>query len=359
MSPGSRRRRPLVVAAAVSAAACIGSMPPAPPRLQMPGIKVETTPFRKQEVTSLEGSATASRIMQIAGDVEQGGLLILAENGLRWIDRHGAAQRELLFPSRMFRHRLLPLPGGHRGVGGLTSRPNAAVVLDLEGREVLRVDLGGRYDVPQFANVTGDADDEMILPGRLDARILSLEGVLLGKVSMPTYASIKTVVQADDDPEYEIAFVKTSLRAGPIEVLIMNADGSRVSHWSDTEGGWLSFVPELDDRTLWGITRDGFTAWDSLGRRVKTFNAQDVHYLRYVIGAKFGGHTALIASGGGYSNLSVLSVFDHERRLVFQEVYPSRTYAAFAHPEADHFYVGADDRVVRYSIANSQRGDSE
>ena len=141
--------------------------------------------------------------------------------------------------------------------------------------------------------------------------------------------------------------------------MIMDANGSTVSEWRDTEGGWLSFVPELGDRTLWGITSDGFTAWDASGKRVRVFPAADVDYLRYVIGTRFKGHTALIASGGGYSNLSVLCVFDDERHLVFQEVYPSRTYAVFARPGADDFWVGVDDRVVRYSIARSSEGVSK
>ncbi|MDQ3070247.1 MAG: hypothetical protein M3R55_11030 [Acidobacteriota bacterium] len=346
-----------MIVAVLFTAACAGSMPPPPSRLQTPGIKTGTTPFRKQDIASLEGSPFGPRIMQIAGGGEHGGLLIVAEHGLRWIDRDGATRRERLFPTPMFRHRLLALPDGRQGIGGLALRPNAAAVMDLEGRGVLRIDLGRRYDVPQFANVIGDSANEMILPGALDARIISLEGALLGRVSIPTYASIKTVVQADDDPEYEIAFVKTSLRAGPIEAVIMNSDGSRISQWRDTEGGWLSFVPELGPRTLWGLTREGFTAWDARGTRVRNFPAADVDYLRYVIGATFEGHTALVASGGANSNVSVLCVFDNQRRLVFQEVYPSRTYAIFAPPDGDHFYVGADDRVVRYSIAAPPRGN--
>ena len=331
-------------------------MPPPPPLLQAPGVKTDVTVFRKETVTSLAGSPIASRIMQI-GESEQGGLLVVAEEGLRWVDSNGQLTREVTFDDRLFRHRLLTLPDGRLGVGGFASRGRSALILDLQGREVLRL-KGKWYEtrVPQFASVIAGPEPELLLPDKLDVRIFDLKGVLLGTVSSPSYATIKTVVQADDDVEYEIAFVKTSLRKGPIEALVMNADGSVISEWSDGEGGWLSFVPELDDTKLWGITSEGFTAWNTQGKRVTTFPAPDADYLRFVIGTRFKGHTALIGSGGGYSNLSLLCVFDDERRLVYQEVFPFRTYAIFADPNGSDFFVGVGYDVVRYSIADPAIG---
>jgi len=336
----------------LAGSACIGSLPPLPALLQAPGIKTEATPLRKEQVVSLAGSALSSRIMQITSGPDQD-LIVVAENGLRWIDAAGGTTRDLILPAKMFRHSLQPLPDGQTGIGGFSSRPNAILMFDLSGQEVLRIGLGPSYDFPEFANVMGGSEREVVVPGRLGVRVFSLRGTLIGTLSSSTYATIKTVVQADDDPEYEIAFVTTSLRAGPVEALVMNADGTTVSRWNDAEGGWLSFVPELDDRSLWGLTADGFTAWDAQGQRVQTFAAPDVSALRYVTGAKFKHHTVLIASGGGYSNVSALCVFDNSRRLVFQEVYSSRIYSAFADRDADHFYVGVDDAVVKYTLATS------
>jgi len=338
--------------AMLAGSACIGSLPPLPALLQTPGVKTEAIPLRKEQFASLAGSVLSSRIMQITRGPEQD-LVVVAENGLRWIDTDGGTTRELILPTKMFRHSLQPLPNGQTGIGGFSSRPNAILMFDLSGQEVLRIGLGSSYDFPEFANVLGGTEREIVVPGRLDVRLFSLGGTLMGKLSSSTYATVKTVIQADDDAEYEIAFVTTSLRAGPVEALLMNADGTTVSRWNDAEGGWLSFVPELDERSLWGLTADGFTAWDARGQRVQTFRAPDVHALRYVTGTRFKDHTVLIASGGGYSNISALCVFDNTRRLVFQEVYSSRIYSAFADRDADHFYVGVDDSVVRYTLAKS------
>lgn len=339
------------MAAGLSVAACLGSMPPPPPLLAVPGVKASAKDVHKDTVTSLAGSPIASRIMQISAS-EGGRLLIVAEAGLRWIDATGQLTREVAFDERLFRHALLTMPDGRIGVGGFGSRGRSAVVLDLNGQEVLRI-KGTWYQtrVPKFANVIAGPDAELLLHDKLDVRIFDLNGVQLGTVSSPQYATIKTVIQADDDDEYEIAFVKTSLSPGPIETLIMNADGSTVSQWKDAEGGWLSFVPELDDTRLWGITPEGFTAWNAQGQRMEVFPAPDANYLRYVIGAKLEKHTVLIASGGGYSNLGLLCVFDDARRLVYQEVFPFRIYAVLAGAGGSDFYVGAGYDVVRYSIA--------
>jgi hypothetical protein len=153
-----------------------------------------------------------------------------------------------------------------------------------------------------------------------------------------------------------MAFVGTSLREGPIDVRIVNADGSLVSEWSDDQGGWLSFVPQVDDTKLWGITAEGFTAWNARGERVETFPAPGADYLRVVTGTRFKGHTVLIGSGGGYNSVSLLCVFDEQKRLVYQEVFSSRTYAVFAEPDDAGFHVGVGYDVVRYSVA--ENGDS-
>jgi hypothetical protein len=313
-------------------------------------VKTELTRFRRETVTSLAGGALASRIMQVRSDAD-GALMVLAENGMRRLGR-GGEHRDVVFETRMFRHEVIPLAGGRSGIGGFSSRPNAVVILDFEGRELLRVSTGSDYEFPVFADVTGSSDVELLVPHDRGIRVLSVEGNPLAAVASPRYMNIKTVVQADADAQYEIALVDASLREGPIDVMILNADGSVISEWSDDDGGWLSFVPDADDTALWGITSEGFTAWNAQGKRVTTFPAPGADYLRFVIGTKFKGHTALIGSGGGYSNMSLLCVFDDERRLVYQEVFPSRTYAISADPNGSDFLVGLGYDVVRYSLVD-------
>lgn len=350
---GLRARRGAALVTLLSTAGCLGSMPPPPPLLQVPGVKTELTGFHRETVTSLTGAPVASRIMQIARD-PTGDLVVVAEKGLRWVNPERGTTRDVLFNNKFFRHRLVTLPDRRRGIAGFsgTSSNPAVRVVDLTGKEVLRLSERSLETRISVANVTAGPDVEVLIPHHMEIRIFDMTGTLLTTVSSPRYMTIKTLVQADDDEAYEIAFVGTSLRKGPIEALIMNADGSVISEWSDNEGGWLSFVPEIDDTKLWGITSEGFTAWNTQGQRVITFPAPDADYLRFVIGTKFKGHTVLIGSGGGYSNLSLLCVFDDQRRLVYQEVFPFRTYATFADPDGSDFFVGVGYDVVRYSIAD-------
>lgn len=315
-------------------------------------MKTERTAFRKETVASLAGGPLASRIMQIRRDGD-GGLMVLAENGIRRLGTGGQEPRETAFDTKMFRHEVIPLGGGREGIGGFSSRPNAVVILDMDGRELLRISTGSGYEFPLFADVTGNSDIDVLVPQDRGIRVLSLEGRPLTSVANPRYTSIKTIVQADEDAPYEMAFVGTSLREGPIDVRIVNTDGSLISEWSDNEGGWLSFVPQVDDTKLWGITSEGFTAWNAYGERVETFPAPGADYLRVVTGTRFKGHTVLIGSGGGYTSVSLLCVFDEQNRLVYQEVFPSRTYAVFAEPDDADFYVGVGYDVIRYSIAEN------
>jgi hypothetical protein len=131
-----------------------------------------------------------------------------------------------------------------------------------------------------------------------------------------------------------------------------------VSEWESPEGGWLSTLDTPDESLFWGLTPEGFVAWDAVGRRVHTFPAGGLTVLRDVVGVAFQDHTVLVASGGGYRNLSVLCVFDAANRLIYQEVLPSRTYAILADSTEAGFYLGADQTVVRYRLAGLGQWES-
>ena len=346
------RMRLIFLAAAGSlASACVGHLPPMPPELETPGVKTPGAPFVRTAVTSFVDGPLASRVMYIGRDAARD-LLVATELGLRRIPA-GGPPRDVTFATRAFEASPVGLPNGALGFAGL-SGSSEVVVLDLDGRVVSTI-RGERYKRPVVGNVAGSPDAEIMLPGADGMQIVTLSGTRVARLKSPWYASDHVTVQADDDPALEIGFVRTHLDRPSIDVSIVNADGSAVADWADSDGTWLSSVPALGDGILWGLTRQGFGAWTARGQRQAEYPAEASHYLRYVRGARSGEFVALVASGDGYRNASMLCIYDRDRKLVFEEVFDTRAYAVFGDAGATAFYLGVGQQVYRYEPQASRR----
>lgn len=337
-----------VPGAAMAAGSCAARVPP-PALLTEPGLKMAVIRFRVDEVTAFpadESHGRPPRIMHLGWDAIPGQLRIVTEWGARWLNLADRSSRDVTFPREMFRAAPVTMSDGSLRIAGLSGSRDVPV-LTLDGRPdvVLR---GDRYTLPVIADVGGDRASEVLLPQDRGVRIYSAGGVFRRFVASPWYASDRTVVQADADPELEIAFVNTSLARPAIEVHIVNADGSVVADWRRDDGKWLSSVPALGVETLWGLTSTGFVAWDATGHQVDTYPAAGVDYLRDVVGARAGDYVALIASGNGYRCRSLLTIYDRNKQPVYQEAFASRTYAIVGDPTGAAFFVGLDGVVVRY-----------
>lgn len=342
------RCRPLLASAVAVALLGCATRAPLPPLLLHAGVTVASTTWEKTVVTTIGTTPLASRLMHIATS-DSGGLTLISERGVRRLDGQGTVVAEHVFPYLLFRPTLVTLADGRERVVGYAS---GTVVMDVSGQELLRTDeerFG--YRIPEVANVTGGPNpEEILVPGRMDVRIHDFNGTLLGRVAASRYASEKTVVQADDDPEYELAFVATHLADARVEVEIYDADGTFINRWASPDGGWLAHVPALDERLLWGITAEGFAAWSADGHRRLLYPAADAHRLRYVLGARTDDHVVLVASGDGYTDRSLLCIFDNDQRLVYQEVFETRVYA-LTNDTPSSVLIGVGDAVLRYRTA--------
>ena len=288
--------------------------------------------------------------MELHRDDTSHAVLVLRAHGAEWLDG-SSVERRLAFGPSLFRATLLHLRGGGLGVAGLSGRRDVPVLSLTDARTVATL-RGGVYVRPLAGNILGDAASEVLLPDRAGIRVYSPDGEFLRTIRSPWYASDRTFVQADDDPELEITFVGTHLAGGPIDVHVVNADGSVVSAWHSERGNWISWIPALNAGALWGLASDGFVEWDSRGHELAVYPAEGVDYLRDVSGAESGGYVALVASGNGYRGRSVLNIYDRAKHLVYQEVFAGRTYSIIADPDASvGFLVGTNADVLRLRLA--------
>ena len=333
---------------AAAAIGCAAHVPP-PALLLESGVKTDRTGFRKEEVTSFSAPAgkRVTRVMQLGWDESTGQLRVVTEFGIRWIDLANGTQRDVTFPRQMFRAKVIQRSDGGLRVVGLSGHDDIPVMtLDGTIEHVIDAEYMATSVV---ADVAGDRSPELLLTNGGDMRVHDATGKLLGFVRAPRYTSARAVVQADDDPALEVAFVKTSLAYSWIEVRVVNADSSLVSEWRSEEGKWLSSAPALGTDTLWGLTTRGFTAWDAFGRERESYPAEGVDYLRDVLGARAGGYVALVASGNGYRNRSVIAIYGEAKQMVYQEVFDGRAYTLIADRSGASFLLGVGNQVIRYS----------
>jgi hypothetical protein len=338
----------LIVLASLMTTGCAGHLPPPPPVLATPGVRSGADAFRQERIASLP-----DRIMTISRDGDR--LMIVSELGVWWVDDEGRTAAEARFPQPLFRPVVVPRGRDGAAVVGF-SKPKYVRAFDVRGTPLLEL-KGKSYKLPLVGNVLGDGEAEVLVPDGDGFRIVGFDGTDRGDVKAPWYASDRTLVQADDDPALEIAFVKTHLggRQG-VQVRVVNADGSPAGAWDSAEGNWLSWEPALGERLLWGVTPQGFAAWNALGVLRETYPAPGVDYLRYVAGARSPDHLLLAASGGGYTGIGTICIYSREGALVYQEVYDARSYAVFHDARTGAFYVGAGADLIRYRPVSTAGG---
>ena len=320
-----------------------------PPILIEPGVKTALVRVQVDVIADFADADTLTRIMDLGWDHESGELRIITERGIRWIDVAAGSHRDVTFSRRMFRAAPMSTADGARVIGRSGSRDVPILRLDGGVDRELR---GDAYAVPLAANVRGNSASELLLPTRGGVRVYSADGRLLGVVRSPWYASDRTFVQADADPELEIVFVRPM--GHTIEAHVVNGDGSIVVDWKAKHRTWLSYLPELGSDLVWGVTATGFIAFDARGREVQAYPAEGAGYLRDVSGARIGRRIALVASGNGYRGRSVLAIYEQADRLVYYEVFPGRTYTVTGHPTEPILFVGAGERVLRYRITSER-----
>lgn len=345
---------PGLAAVAIACGACIASLPPAPPVLAVPGVKVETQPFTRELLTTFPARSRSNRVMHIGGR-SPAGLMILTEQGIRWIDRAGATLRDVPFAGggRLFRPVPYPVAQEATSVIGLAGRDDV-VVFGLDGTRHHRFGTGAHgYDWPIAADVIGDARPEIVVKRTRGAAIMDIQGTTVGSLRWSRYTTFVATVQADDDPQDEIVLFNTHIGRPDVEVRVANADGSVVADWAVAEGNWLFRIPELGKDQLWSAVGDELVARSVQGAVLTRLAAPAAGYLRYVSGARLGDLTVMLVSGGGYRCNSLLFVYDTANELVYQEALTARSYALWADHEEGAFLLGSGDVVYRYRPADA------
>jgi hypothetical protein len=337
--------RLLLLSAVVAAVGCLPLRLPA--ILVSPGVTASAVAWEKTTLASFD----AERVMHLGWDREPAVLRVITEWRVRQLDVRSGSYRDAQFPHLMFLAAPVTMGDGTLRIAGYSDRGR---LLSLAGTPEGSFD--GRQP-PRVANVTGDAGDEVLMPKTDGMRVYSPAGALLRNLSIPRSAFNTAVIQADADPELEIAFVET--RGAALSVGVVNADGTIVSEWRSDDGTWLSSVPALGTDRLWGLTKSGFAAFDARGTIVERYPADGVDFLQQVTGTRAGGYVALLATGTRGGRRSMLCIYDGEKRLIYQEVYDALAWAVTSDPTSGAIVVGAGTRVYRYALTRSEARSSD
>ena len=338
-------RTALVLLVATALVSCAAFLPPA---VTEGGVQVSELALGKERIAS--GTARVFELWPDAGEI-----VAVTFEGAVWLAPEGHPSRSVPFVPEVIQNPVASAGPGRTSPPGWAAHyfeEGKLVIYGRDGVRVAEVDIADDYmQALRVIDLTDDPGAEIViaLSGEKYIEIRDATGRLLRSPRSPYYVTDMEVLRRPDGARGEVVVYVYPNEAGGGTFYFLDGRGTLLREWdygvvsgfdmADGDAGPV-VVTQLDGSyrilDLDGVELERLPA--PLGDH---FSDLECHPWR--------GGWIVVATGSGYHSYHMISVFDEEGDLIYQETGKGWARAlAVPDPEAASFFVAVGSEVWRY-----------